>query len=151
MEGPLYSGAYARNSLCLVTDEPTELAYDFTDVELSKGDTAEGGNEHALYVSADEQNKHWRFYDLFYNSFATVKGTGEGRALLVCDSFGFALLRPLATGFAEVACVNSLQATAETDQSLGELLRESGAGTVLFVGDPGNFSTFCERNPQFFE
>lgn len=151
VEGPLYSGAYARNSLCLVTDEPTELAYDFTDVELSKGDTAEGGNEHALYVSANEQNKHWRFYDLFYNSFATVKGTGEGRALLVCDSFGFALLRPLATGFAEAACVNSLQATAETDQSLGELLRESGADTVLFVGDPGNFSTFCERNPQFFE
>lgn len=151
VEGPLYSGAYARNSLCMVTDEPSELAYDFTAIELSKGDTTEDGNEHALYASADEQNKHWRFYDLFYNSFMTVKGTGEGRALLVCDSFGFALLRPLATGFAELTCVNSLQATANTDQSLVELLRESGAGTVLFVGDPGNFSTFCERNPQFFE
>lgn len=151
VEGPLYSGAYARNSLCLVTDDPSELAYDFAGVELSKGDAVENGNEHALYASADAQNKHWRFYDLFYNSFTTVKGTGEGRALLVCDSFGFALLRPLATGFAELMCVNSLQATANTDQSLEELLRESGADTVLFVGDPGNFSTFCERNPQFFE
>lgn len=151
VDGPLYSGAYARNSLCLVTDEPSELAYDFSDAQLDKGETTEDGNAHALYQNADEQNKHWRFYDLFYNSFTRAEGMGEGRVLLVCDSFGFALLRPLAVGFEEVMCVNSLQAAAKTDQSLGQLLEESRADTVLFVGDPGNFSTFCERNPQFFQ
>lgn len=148
--GPLYSGAYARNSLCLVEDEPTDLVYDFSDTLLGDGDSSEEGDAHAHYFGANEQNKHWRFYDLFYDMFPESRGVGEGKILLVCDSFGFALIRPLAVGYEEVIVVNALQASQKTDQSLEALLADAGFDTVLFVGDSGNFSTFYERNPYFF-
>ena len=69
VDGPNYSGAYARNSLCIVEDTPSRLAYDFESVRLGKDGETESGNEHKLYESATEQNKQRRFYELFYDSF----------------------------------------------------------------------------------
>lgn len=150
VDGPNYSGAYARNSLCIVEDAPSRLAYDFDFVRLEKGGVTESGNEHKLYESATEQNKHWRFYDLFYDSFTHSEGMGGGSVLLVCDSFGYALLRPLSVGYEKVSCSNALHASSKTDASLAKLIEDCGADTVVFVGHAGNYSSFVKRNPAFF-
>lgn len=149
VDGPNYSGAYARNSLCIVEDAPSRLAYDFDSVRLEKGGVTENGNEHKLYENATEQNKHWRFYDLFYDSFTHSEGMGGGSVLLVCDSFGYALLRPLSIGYEKVSCSNALHASSKTDASLAKLIEDCGADTVVFVGHAGNYSSFVKRNPAF--
>lgn len=148
--GPKYSGAYSRNSLCIVEDEPTKLQYNFDSVLLKKKESQETGNEHPLYRDADETNKHWRFYDLFYDSFASVEGTGSGTALLISDSFGYALLRPLGTEFQKLECMSNLHASVKSDDSLEAVLNELKPDTVIFVAHPSNFSSFCSRNPNFF-
>lgn len=151
VEGPCYSGAYSRNSLCIVEDEPTQLSYDFNGILLHKKDASEAGDEHALYRDADQTNKHWRFYDLFYDSFSSVEGLGTGTALLVSDSFGYALLRPFGTEFEKLECISNLHASVKSDDSLETIIDELNPDAVIFVAHPGNFSSFCSRNPNFFE
>lgn len=70
--------------------------------------------------------------------------------LLVCDSFGYALLRPLSAGYEEVLCSSALHASSKTDASLAKLVEDCGADTVVFVGHAGNYSSFIKRNPSFF-
>lgn len=150
VEGPLYSGSYARNSLCLIEDIPTQLSCDFSSIELARGEESQSGNDHIRYRDASTDNKHWYFYDLFYDPFTSARGTGEGKLLLVSDSFGFSLIRPLAMGFSELNCSRALQADASTEESLEDMIDEIEPDVVLFVADPGNYATFCDRNPQFF-
>lgn len=54
VDGPNYSGAYARNSLCIIEDAPSHLAFDFGSVRLKKDGVAESGDEHKLYENATE-------------------------------------------------------------------------------------------------
>lgn len=150
VDGPLYSGSYARNSLCLIEDVPTQLSCDFSAIELSDGTESQGGAAHTRYRNASNSNKHYYFYDLFYDPFILAKGTGEGKLLLISDSFGFSLIRPLATGFSELSCSRALQADASTEENLEDMIDEIEPDMVLFVADPGNYATFCDRNPQFF-
>lgn len=150
VDGPLYSGSYARNSLCLIEDVPTQMSCDFSTIELSNGVESRDGAAHTRYRNASNSNKHYYFYDLFYDPFVSAKGTGEGKLLLVSDSFGFSLIRPLATGFSELSCSRALQADASTEENLEAMIDEIDPDMVLFVADPGNYATFCERNPQFF-
>lgn len=150
VDGPLYSGSYARNSLCLIEDVPTQMSCDFSMIELSNGVESQDGAAHTRYRNASNSNKHYYFYDLFYDPFVSAKGTGEGRLLLVSDSFGFSLIRPLATGFSELSCSRALQADASTEENLEAMIDEIDPDMVLFVADPGNYATFCDRNPQFF-
>lgn len=152
VEGPLYSGAYARSSLCLVEDDPIELNYDFSSEVMNGAQGPENGGEHLAYNNASWENKHWQFYDLFYELFPEVEGAGEEHTvLLVSDSFGGALLRPLGMAAQTVACRANMHAAASSEEELRQLVEETNADTVIFVGHAGNYGSFMKRNPNFFD
>lgn len=148
--GPPYAGSYARRSLCVVEDVPLKMTYDFNGVWLG-GDVQEKGNAHKTYSDASVQDRHWMFYDKYYRFFDHAEGIGLGRVLLVCDSYGLSLIRPLAVGFERVDCVYALHASSKTNRRLGELIKKKKPDAVVFVGCPENYSSFCKRNPRFFE
>lgn len=151
VDGPLYSGAYSRNSLCVVDDVPLDIDFDFGQEVMETARGQVNGNQHVVYDDASEQAKHWQFYDLFYELFPhTRSGVGSGNALLVSDSFGGALVRPFGLAFENVWVRNTLHASSKTEDRLSDIVSSCEIDTVIFVGHAANYSSFEARNPRFF-
>jgi hypothetical protein len=151
LDGPVYSGAYSRNSLCIVDDVPFDIDFDFNQEVMETARGQVDGNQHVVYDDASEQAKHWQFYDLFYELFPhTRSGVGSGNVLLVSDSFGGALVRPFGLAFENVWVRNTLHASSKTEERLSDIVSSCDIDTVIFVGHATNYSSFESRNPRFF-
>ena len=152
VNGPKYSGSYARLGLCPVEDEPVDLTRSFEETTLISGNQQTNGNSHSAYADAPPLMKHYQFYDLYYQGFNQITSrNGNGKAILVCDSFGGALLRPLSLAYSSIDVYAYLHWNAESDAVLQSLLSEKDAEAVIFVGHPGNYLSFTERHPNFFD
>lgn len=156
VEGPLYSGAYSRNSLCIVEDVPIDFSYPFDRTKLQGGEVWHNGDAHARYFDASWQNKHWQFYDLFYTSFdrivneRLIEEGSDAKGILVADSFGGALMRPLSLCYGEIQATTLLHAAGKSDTKLTSLYDGASNPDVIFVGHPGNYLSFSSRNQVFF-
>lgn len=154
VEGPLYSGSYMRAGLCPAEDKPFDLAYKFDNIALENNNSSWSGEEHELYYSADKLKQQYQFYDLYFNATPWFKNKkpASSNAIIVIDSFGCALARPLSTEYDATFCTTALAGHNKTDLKLSEIDDNSHDVTdVIFVGCLGNYLSFVSRNPHFFE
>lgn len=155
IDGPPYSGAFARSSLCLIEDTPFDFADPFESIVFDSNGETLSGEEHPAYCEANWLNRHFQFYDLYYNFAPSVINTakpGSGNAVIICDSFGGALLRPIATSYDRVSVTTALHASTTTEDKLTELCGGSSSDPdVYFIAHPANYISFSSRNPYFFE
>lgn len=155
IDGPPYSGAFARSSLCLIEDTPFDFADPFESIVFDSNGETLSGEEHPAYYEANWLNRHFQFYDLYYNFASSISNTakpGDGNAVIICDSFGGALLRPVATSYDRVSVTTALHASTTTEDRLTELCGGSSSDPdVYFIAHPANYISFNSRNPYFFE
>lgn len=152
VDGPLFSGSYTRSGLYIVEEKPIDFAYRFDEVDLTKDDQEENGSEHTAYFESSKQRKHWEFYDLYYEDFAKATNNGNKKnALVIADSFGRALLRPIALNYENVYFFTYLHFADTNSVKIKELLTKHDISDVIFVGHSPNYTTFASRHPHFFD
>ena len=74
---------------------------------------------------------------------------GEGKALLISNSYGGAVQRQLATQFAELEKASALW-QGYAGPNLEGLLQDCDADTVVFVANPTDYMTAAAVLPDFF-
>ena len=150
VDGPLYTGAYSRNGLCIVEDVPQDFAEDYSSEILVSGDEREDGASHRVYEDAPAIGKHYQFYDLYYWAYAQANAQGSGNLIMVNDSYGCALERPLGAEYSKTLWSNHLHSSRKTNDRLVDSEPAMEESDLVFVGHVGNCVSFLDRNPQFF-
>ena len=134
IDGPPYSGAFARSSLCLIEDTPFDFADPFESIVFDSNGETLSGEEHPAYYEANWLNRHFQFYDLYYNFASSISNTakpGDGNAVII---------------------TTALHASTTTEDRLTELCGGSSSDPdVYFIAHPANYISFNSRNPYFFE
>ncbi len=161
---PRYLGSWSRLGLADVTDAPTDIDEDFSDLTITTTNNVYNGNDHSSYDEATELFKAINFVQEYYNLFGIYSTDGivsidsalvapeDCRpTIVVCDSYGYQSGRMLARGFGHVDLRYWLYVFDEGDQRLEDTLAETGDKTVVFLAAPQYYSTFLSRHPHFFE
>lgn len=105
----------------------------------------QNGNSHRSYEVASDPEKHWMFYDLYYEYYPVIQGCGKGGAVLVSDSYGYPLERLLGLCYERVRCSRGFRVLNSTTDWLPAMIDDVGAGDVVFVAHAGGYATFVDR------
>lgn len=152
VDGPLFSGSYTRSGLYIVEDKPIDFSYQFDEVDLAEDGIEENGSEHTAYFESSKQRKHWEFYDLYYEDFAkATDNKNKKNALVIADSFGRALLRPISLNYEKVYFYTYMHFADTNNARLQKLISKHDISDVIFVGHSPNYTTFASRHPHFFD
>lgn len=156
---PLYdayfTGTEARNALFLVKSGVFEMPGAFSNLKITHNDgQITYGDEHLKYDMANSLQKHYDFYGMYYYDIeesVITGGYGTATTLLVADSFGSALERPLANSSKTLYHSGLLRRERTSDERLSTWISNERIDTVVFVGRIKDFETFIERNPSYFD
>lgn len=154
LDDALFSGTESRQSLCLICDEVNVAQDSFENllIEKENGETSRG-NEHLKYDTATQMQRFFDFYGQYYCDLENAKitgGYGDATVLLVADSYGSALERPLANACATLYHSDLLRGDRHSDATLDSQLQRDTIDTVIFVGRIRDFESFNSRNPSYW-
>ncbi len=136
-----YTGATARWGRDLVVESVFDVEYDFSDltVELPNGYQASCA-DHSRFWDFPEIGKRFKFYDAYYDNISCpcriYGGIGDKKCLLVSNSYGAALQRPLATSYKDLYTTRRLHPNAKETETLRQQLERTQADDVVFVANP---------------
>lgn len=151
-----WSGTNARSGLLLVEEEASDITYDFGSLEMDLSDGGSvTGDDHSAYYEADEvTSRRFNFYGLYYGDsamYSRIHAGGVGEAVLVSDSYGNALRRPLAESYETLLLYNDLASSSESeDVTLASRIEDDDARDVIIVACVGNILTLTDRFPGYF-
>ncbi len=150
-EGYEFTGATSRWGRHMVADEALDADLDYSAVTYEKDGEVLDGNDHSAFYDYDPQGIAYSFYDAYYNSIpdGIISGPGQGKALLISNSYGGALQRQLATQFSQLEKASALWQNY-TGRNLEGLLQDCDADTVVFVANPTDYMTAAATLPDFF-
>ncbi len=151
-EGYTFMGATARWGRYVLHDEALDADIDYSGVTYTAQDgTTRDGNDHSSFAELDDAEKTYSFYDEYYDNIpeGLIHGTGTGKALLISNSYGGAIVRQLATQFETL--YKSVAMRAGHEETLSDLLEESDADTVIFVANASDYMTAAAALPGFFD
>ncbi len=136
-----YTGATARWGRDLIKESVFDVEDDFSYLRV---DTIDGyvfnGANHDVFKDYPEAGKQFAFYDAYYDSIPSLStitgGSGDKCCLLISNSYGAALQRPLATSYKEL---HVSQVFRHPELERGNLEYEidcSNPDDVIFVANP---------------
>ena len=156
-----FFGSPARTGLFPLTEEVFDIDYDFSDIDIeiykSKKDIEVNAQDHsAFYDYSPEYGKKYYFHSTYYNNNVTPQksafrgGAGDRRALLLTNSYGAVLSRPLATQYAELYHMDDLHANSKK-KHLSDSMDYADFDDVIFVAQPLAFKTTMQQSPKYFD
>ena len=150
-DGYEFTGATSRWGRHMVSDEALDVDLDYACVTYEKDGETHDGNDHSSFYDYAPEGIAYSFYDAYYNSIpdGVISGPGEGKALLISNSYGGAIQRQLATQFSQLERASALWPSYE-GQNFEGLLRDYDADTVIFVANPTDYMTAAATLPDFF-
>lgn len=152
-----FDGSQARSGLMMLKEPVFDSTLSFQCVEITNSDgSLEAGDDHALYMATSVLGRSHTFYEVYYGSYnppysRKLAGPGRGNALLLSDSFGAAIKRPLATQYQMLYTNWYLGWERNSELKLGTLIEDDGLDDIYFVGKAANYAQFPRRFPNFFE
>lgn len=154
LDGQLFIGDMARESLFPLAVPVEDVCYDFSGLEA---DFADGRSidlgSHYEYDEANRLARLFNFYCLYYDVRyeATIRGgRGDKNILLVADSFGRSFSRLISESSKLTYRCSALYGDVENENDLASHLECDEIDAVVFVGTPDNYASFMARNPEFF-
>lgn len=151
----LVSGSLMRSSLVPVFEEARDYDLDHSQLTCtSLDDGMERAVDHEGYAVESGSLRSSDFYEGYFGDLgkdALLAGPGDDDVLLVSDSFGDALHRLLGLSARRLWRNDALHFQSAGRAALKEEIEREGIDKVVFVAQPDNLSTFCKRNPDFFD
>lgn len=98
----------------------------------------------------------YSFYAWYYGgdydaSIINENAQNDERVLVICDSYGDAFRWMVAQNARETHAFYDLHSSNYDEATFSQRIEESEANKVIFVGYPGDYATFLERHPGYFE
>lgn len=150
ISGYLYTGATARSGLDMLQERVFDCSEDFSSLTALYPDgETKSGSDHTSFWDYPALGKPYMFYDAYYNNMGacTIEGgIGEKSGLLISNSYGGALQRPLAMSYKRLSVNGQLHPNSTLDQTLEEQIEASNADDIIFVANPSNLWV----NPGYF-
>lgn len=152
-----FIGTNARGGLDVQGEKVFDLDYDFgqLDVEYADGTVADG-NDHAYFTDYTGLDKPYVFHSRYYNTPSQV-GTftnndphATGKALLISDSYGGAISRPLALQFEKLCRSNDLFNESK-GRRFEKTFGKDDYSTVFFVAHAADFTTAVVNSRHYFD
>lgn len=148
-----FDGWRSRDGLMKLEEPVTDALTDYSELTLWNADgTEESGQEHRKYFDSDEDEQRYYFYEDYYGAYgstALLEGARAKNALMISDSFGAAVKRPLATNYGKLYTEWCLTG-GEISQGLESYCADKQLDDIYFVGKPANYADMMERNPGLF-
>ncbi|MBR3182464.1 MAG: hypothetical protein IKF56_07505 [Eggerthellaceae bacterium] len=149
-----FSGAIARWGLDLQTEEVFDLGGDGEGLTVIEPDGKTIPYSHDRWSKDVSTARIYRFHDEYYDwlkdGSTIVNMHGEGRALIVCDSYGADLVPMLGRHFASLDYVKDLHSSSKSTGSLRALLEEGNYDCVFLIASCSNYSKLALRSPDYF-
>ena len=156
-----FFGSTARTGLYPLTEQVFDVDYDFSDIDItifkSKKEIEVNAQDHsAFYDYSPEYGKTYYFHSTYYNNNVTPQksafrgGAGARRALLLTNSYGAVLSRPLATQYAELYRMDDLHANSKK-KHLSKSMDYADFDDVIFVAQPLAYKTTMQQSPNYFD
>lgn len=136
-----YTGATARWGRDLVEEHVFDVEDDFSylTVELPNGYQASCAN-HDSFWNYPVIGKRFKFYDSYYDNISCpcliFGGDGDQDCLLVSNSYGAALQRPLASSYRNLYTSRRLHPNSAETETLSEQLERTNVQDIVFVANP---------------
>ena len=155
-EGYRFMGTNARGGLVKTGEEVFDLTRDYSQLSITYADGKTlDGNDHSRFTAYEGPDKPYVFHARYFNTFKQVahvenKALGtQGKALLVSDSYGGAITRPLAMQFALLDRSDDLFNGAKK-RSFERTLAKEDYDTVVFVAHARDLGTAMHNSRRYF-
>lgn len=149
-----FAGDVSRSSLFFLPAPTYDTTYDFSNLTAH---FSNGSNQdldtHPEFADSSQVSKTFNYYILYYGLYENAVitgGKGKENTLLIADSFGNSLTRPIAESSKTTIRSDALFGYRENSTDLMYYFENSKIDTVIFVGTPWNYKSFMDRNPDFF-
>ncbi|MGN0037814.1 MAG: hypothetical protein ACI36Y_01560 [Coriobacteriales bacterium] len=150
-------GTNARAGLDPIGEEVFDLDYDFSQltIKYASGKVADG-NDHTRFTEYSAPDKPYVFHARYFNTvkqvatFTNSSPGAQGKALLVSDSYGGAISRPLALQFKKLYRSNDLFNESK-NRSFEETFAKDDYSTVFFVAHTTDLTTAMVHSRHYFD
>lgn len=147
-----YLGSHSRIALQL-TDEPIlDPDIDYSAVIISQDENESDGldgNDHSSFSTASI-NKYFDFHGAYYTSGSKYTGPADGTALLVSDSFGDAIARPIANRYSTLYRNNLLHGHS-TQGSMINLIESYNPDSIITIATLSDYESATDHISGLFE
>lgn len=148
-----YGGA-ARSGRMLVPSVGQAYDLDFSDLDIVKKDGGiDAGDQHAEYYEADEMMRSMNWYETYFGSYKSspeIRGSGEGNALIVTDSYGAGIKRYIAKQYGMTQVRWNLAGSSHPE-TLADLIVNNEIDDVYFIGIESNYATYKDGKEDYFD
>lgn len=107
------------------------------------------GSDHSNF-SVGPDGKAFDFYGKYYSEAPLYESNGEGTSLLLTDSYGRTIARPIAQLYEKTYRIQAMHHAA-SNYSLEQLLNRYSPRDVIFVATPTNYKNLTDKIPDFFD
>lgn len=150
-----FSGATARWALDLVQEDVSFSEHDFSDLVVSYPDGKKERYNHSLFENRTDAGKKYGFYDSYYNflpNWTTLYGGGNGKALVISNSYGGSISPYIAQNYYETIRTDHIHPSSkDTSFYLSEYVSKTDNIDIFIVGNPSDLASFSNRRPDYFE
>ncbi len=148
------NGSSSREGLMLLNEPACEPRFDISHIEVQEENLPYALQQDGAYkITKNRKVAEFDFYHGWYGRSAPFEagGPGEGRALIVCDSFGPGIQWLVINDHETTAVRFDLHVSISGDEKLSDILQETQCDEVYFVGHAGDFAHVLDRFPHYFE
>lgn len=150
-----FMGTRSRTGLIHLVDHPYDITNSFADISIDNGYHLKNGDDHSQFETQDMLGQMTGFYGSYFRSGdGTYRRESASEAkgiLLINDSFGYAIARPMAYGFGYVKQFQWFARDVRVkDASLYATLREYDMDTAVLLATPWDFAEVSQKLPCFF-
>lgn len=148
------NGSSSREGLMFLNEPAREPRFNFSQIEVREDALPYVlQQDGARKIAENKKVAEFDFYHGWYGQSVPFEanGPGEGRALIICDSFGPGIQWLVANDHETTTVRFDMHVSISGDQKLCNILQETQCDEVYFVGHAGGFAHLLDRFPYYFD
>ena len=157
LENLHFSGSYARTGRIRAAEEVVfDTTQSFENLTLNNSDgSSETGDEHVFFHQKYGGTEWDDFHGSYYgtaSSVTSIESEQTGAAVLILDSYGSSIKRPIAENYGKLYCYPDMHSSSKSsDLRLTSRIDMPDVKDVIIVACTEDFVTQAKRMPQYFE